>query len=156
MEYIQSDKTQEGCAFCNELARPDGPDNLIIFRGQNAFLILNRYPYTSGHVMVVPFEHCSDLESLEPQTRAEMMEYVSQAITILREIYQPHGFNVGINIGEAAGAGITEHIHIHAVPRWNGDTNFMSALGGTRVLPESLKDTYNKIKTTWFQRWPLV
>jgi ATP adenylyltransferase len=155
MEYIQSDKTIEGCAFCNELTRPDGPDNLIVFRGQNAFLILNRYPYTSGHVMIVPFKHCSDLESLDSLTRAEMMEYVNQAILILGEIYQPQGFNVGINIGEAAGAGITEHIHIHALPRWNGDTNFMSALGSTRVLPEKLKDSYQKIKTAWFRHWPL-
>lgn len=106
--------------------------------------------------MVVPYKHCSELENLEPQTRSEMMEYVSQAITVLTDIYRPHGFNVGINIGEAAGAGITEHIHIHAVPRWNGDTNFMSALGATRVLPEQLEDTYHKIRSAWFQRWPLV
>lgn len=154
MDYIQSDKTQDGCAFCNELAHPDGPENLIFYRGQNAFLILNRYPYSSGHVMVVPYKHCSDLASLQPQTRAEMMEYVSQAIQILIEVYKPQGFNVGINIGEAAGAGITEHIHIHALPRWNGDTNFMSSLGETRVIPENLVDSYRKIKKAWDERWP--
>ncbi len=149
MEYIQSNKNEEGCAFCIEMARPDGPENLIVFRGQRVFLILNRFPYTSGHLMVVPFQHESTLMTLDDETRAEMIQVTNQGIQTLRAVYNPQGFNVGINIGEAAGAGITEHIHMHIVPRWTGDTNFMSSLGSTRVLPETLEETYRRVRDAW-------
>lgn len=149
MTYIQSDKNENGCAFCQELVRSDGPGNLIVARGKHTFLILNRYPYTSGHVMVVPYAHVSTLSELDHMTRTEMMEIINRAINLLQELYHPQGFNIGINIGIAAGAGITEHIHMHAVPRWTGDTNFMSALGNTRVLPESLEESYQRIKEAW-------
>ena len=149
MEYIQSNKNEEGCAFCIEMARPDGPENLILFRGQRVFLILNRFPYTSGHLMVVPYQHESTLEALDENTRAEMMAVTNQGIQALRNVYDPQGFNVGINIGEAAGAGITKHVHMHIVPRWIGDTNFMSSLGSTRVLPETLEETYRRVKEAW-------
>ena len=146
MEYIENHNHQEGCVFCNMQAMEDGPGNLIVYRGQLAFVILNRFPYTSGHVMVVPFAHRPNLEALDPTVRGEMMELTSHATTVLHKIYNAEAFNVGINIGEAAGAGVKEHIHIHIVPRWNGDTNFMSTLSETRVLPEALEDTWQRVK----------
>jgi ATP adenylyltransferase len=146
MKYIENHGKEDGCVFCNAQAKTDGAENLIAFRGELAYVILNRFPYASGHVMVVPFQHKPNIEELDSKTRAEMMELTSQCTTVLRGIYKPHGFNIGANIGEAAGAGVLGHVHIHIVPRWNGDTNFMSALGETRVLPEALEDTYQRIK----------
>ena len=146
MTYIQKHKDEEGCVFCDALNSPDGPENLILYRGQWAFIILNRYPYTSGHLMVVSYDHKSSLEELGSNARAEILELAAQATSLLRMEYQAQGFNIGLNIGEAAGAGIEEHIHLHVVPRWKGDTNFMSSLGQTRVLPETLADTYHRLK----------
>jgi ATP adenylyltransferase len=146
MRYIEGHESQEGCIFCNALARPDDEENLIIKRGTLAFVILNLYPYTSGHIMVAPIAHQPSLEFLDPDSRAEMMELVSQSMLVLKAIYHPHAFNVGANIGEAAGAGEPGHVHLHVVPRWAGDTNFMSTLGETRVLPEALEDSYKRIK----------
>jgi ATP adenylyltransferase len=149
MKYIQNHKKEGACAFCVAQSQPDDANNLIIFRGEKVFVILNRYPYTGGHLMVVPFEHQSLLEYLDEATRAEIMEVAKQAVIVLQKVYQPHGFNLGMNIGEAAGAGIIDHIHMHVVPRWSGDTNFMSTLADTRVLPESLKETYQRISEAW-------
>ena len=146
MKYIQNHKKEKGCVFCNAQAKADDAENLIAFRGRFSYVILNRYPYTSGHLMVIPFEHVSSLEELTSEVRAEMMELTSRCTTELRTIYKPQGFNVGINIGEAAGAGVLGHVHIHIVPRWAGDTNFMSSVGETRVLPESLEETYERVK----------
>ena len=146
MKYIENHEKQEGCIFCNALALPDNEENLIIYRGKLAFVILNLYPYTSGHIMVAPMAHEPSLEYLDPASRAEMMELVSESMVVLKGIYHPQAFNVGANIGEAAGAGEPGHVHMHIVPRWMGDTNFMSALGETRVLPEALEDTYKRIK----------
>ena len=146
MEYIENHNKEEGCVFCNAQAREDGAENLIAFRGEHAYVILNRYPYTSGHLMVIPFEHVPNLEELDAPTRAEMMELTNRCTTVLKGIYRPQGFNVGMNIGEAAGAGIAGHVHIHIVPRWKGDTNFMSSVGETRVLPEALEVTFERIK----------
>lgn len=149
MEYIQSEKHKEVCVFCQEMSRPDGPENLIVYRGLRAFVILNRYPYTTGHLMIVPYDHQSSLELLHAETRAEIMELTAQSMAILRTVYRPQGFNIGVNIGAAAGAGVLDHIHLHIVPRWGGDTNFMSSLAGTRVLPETLQDTYTRIHDAW-------
>ncbi len=146
MKYIETHTKQAGCIFCNALARIDNAENLIIKRGKLAFVILNLYPYTSGHIMVAPMVHQPSLEYLNPDTRAEIMELVSQSMVILKQIYRPQAFNVGANIGEAAGAGEPGHVHMHIVPRWAGDTNFMSTLGETRVLPEALEETYHRIK----------
>ncbi len=146
MEYIENHQKEDGCVFCNAQAQTDGAENLIAFRGENSYVILNRYPYTSGHLMVIPFIHKAALEELDSSTRAEMMELTSRCTTILREVYRTQSFNVGINMGEAAGAGVLGHVHIHIVPRWTGDTNFMSSVGGTRVLPETLEDTYRRIR----------
>jgi ATP adenylyltransferase len=145
MKYIENNEKQEGCVFCKAQTKEDNAANLIAFRGQHAFVILNLYPYTSGHLMVVPFEHVATLEELNPATRAEIMELTSQCMSVLRKIYNPQAFNMGANIGEAAGAGVPGHVHIHIVPRWGGDTNFMSTLAETRILPESIEDTYKRV-----------
>ncbi|HNC09539.1 MAG TPA: HIT domain-containing protein [Anaerolineales bacterium] len=146
MKYIEAHNKESGCVFCNAQAQADSAENLIAFRGEKSYVILNRYPYTSGHLMVIPFTHVSNLEELDFETRAEMMELTSRCTTVLREIYRTQSFNVGINIGEAAGAGVLGHVHIHIVPRWAGDTNFMSSVGETRVLPEALEDTYQRVQ----------
>jgi ATP adenylyltransferase len=151
MSYIQKHKNESGCVFCQAQAVADGTENLVLFRGQRAFVILNRYPYTSGHLMVVPYLHEASLESLDAETRAELLELANRIMKMLDREYHAQGYNVGINIGEAAGAGITDHIHLHVVPRWSGDTNFMSSLGETRVLPETLEDTYLRMKSAWQQ-----
>jgi ATP adenylyltransferase len=132
---------------------PDGPQNLIIHRAPLTFVIINRYPYTSGHLMVVPYAHEPTLEGLEAGMRAEIMELAIQSIAVLRQVYNPQGFNIGINIGEPAGAGILDHVHLHIVPRWTGDTNFMSSLGQTRVLPETLEDTWARVRQAWLAQF---
>jgi ATP adenylyltransferase len=146
MEYIENSTKEDGCIFCNAQDKEDSAENLIAFRGERAYVILNRYPYTSGHLMVVPFDHQPNLEALDWQTRAEMMELVTRCMTVLRKIYHPEAFNMGANIGESAGAGVKSHVHIHIVPRWAGDTNFMTVVGDVRVLPESLERTYGRVK----------
>jgi ATP adenylyltransferase len=149
MTYISNHKQEAGCVFCNAQAKADDGENLIAFRGKLSYVILNRFPYTSGHLMVIPFTHVSNLEELDADTRAEMMELTTRCMAILRELYKPHGFNMGANIGEAAGAGVLGHVHIHIVPRWVGDTNFMSAVGETRVLPEALEETYIRVRNAF-------
>jgi ATP adenylyltransferase len=146
MTYIENHEKEEGCVFCDAQSKKDSTENLIAHRGEHAYVILNRYPYTGGHLMIVPFEHKAILEELNSPTRAEMMELASRCMIILRKLYNPQGFNMGANIGEAAGAGVKDHVHIHIVPRWKGDTNFMSALGETRVIPEALEVTYQRVK----------
>jgi ATP adenylyltransferase len=149
MEYIDNPEKPLGCVFCREASRADSADNLIVVRGERAFVILNRYPYTSGHLMVVPFDHVPTLEVLAPETRAEMMELATRAVSVLRAVYRPEAFNLGVNIGAAAGAGIADHVHLHVVPRWPGDTNFMSTVGSARVIPEDLPATWERIHRAW-------
>lgn len=149
MKYIQKHERVPGCIFCTAIDLPDSPDNLILARGELAFVILNRYPYTSGHLMVVPYQHESTFELLEPPVRAEIMELITRAMGVLRVLYNPEGFNVGANIGAVAGAGVAEHVHFHIVPRWGGDSNFMTTLAQTRVLPEALEDTYLRLQERW-------
>jgi ATP adenylyltransferase len=150
MKFVQT-KTA-GCVFCDVQKIADSPDNLVIFRGMRCFVILNRYPYTTGHLLVVAKEHCNSLEDLNVETRAEMMELTTRGMTVLRSVYHPDAFNVGANIGEAAGAGVAGHIHIHVVPRWTGDANFMLTLAETKVMPESLEDTYARLWAAWETR----
>jgi ATP adenylyltransferase len=149
MKYIMNYENPGKCIFCTAPMEADGPGNLIVHRGKLCFVILNRFPYTNGHAMVVPYEHKSSLEALTPEIRCEMMEMVTETICVMRKVYKPQGFNIGVNIGSAAGAGIAEHVHMHIVPRWNGDTNFMSTVGETRVLPEELEDTYSRLVQAW-------
>lgn len=149
MTYISSTEKKKGCIFCDALDKEDGAENLIILRGEKAYVILNRYPYTSGHVMVVPYAHAGTLEELDGETMLETMALIKQAITAINTEYKPEGFNIGANLGAVAGAGIANHVHFHVVPRWGGDTNFMTSVGGTRVLPEDLCDTYQRLKDAW-------
>ncbi|HOV31329.1 MAG TPA: HIT domain-containing protein, partial [Anaerolineaceae bacterium] len=148
-EYFDRDKNNPACVFCEAAKQPDSPENLIIFRGKLAFVILNRYPYTSGHLMVVPFQHSSALSELTDDTMLEMMQLTQKAVSVLGQEYQPQGFNIGMNLGAVAGAGITEHLHMHVVPRWQGDANFVSVIGQTRVLPETLEETYYRMRQAW-------
>ena len=149
MTYIQNSKKNKGCIFCQSQETVDGPGNLIIHRGKHSYVILNRYPYTNGHVMVVPYKHLPGFDDLSSDTTTEMMTLISICIKILRTTYNAEGFNIGANIGCAAGAGIPKHFHLHIVPRWEGDTNFLSSIGNTRLLPEDLEDTYHKVKKGW-------
>jgi ATP adenylyltransferase len=146
MEYILSDKDGERCVFCEKRADDHDEENLILLRGSRAFVILNRYPYNSGHLLVVPNTHVSSTEELEPDVLTELMLLTNMAVRLLRKVMSPDAFNIGINLGGAAGAGIEDHVHIHIVPRWVGDTNFMPVLGQTRVVPELLAETYAKLR----------
>jgi ATP adenylyltransferase len=151
MKYIENHEKPTTCIFCKALKQADGPNNLIILRSQFSFVILNLFPYTNAHLMVVPYLHQPSIENLDPGVRAEMIELVSQGMQVIRAEYNPEAFNIGGNIGSAAGAGMAEHVHIHVVPRWAGDTNFMSTVGETRVLPEELKETYRRLVERWKQ-----
>ncbi len=149
MKYIQNHEPSDGCIFCEALKLEDGLQNLIIYRGSRSFVILNLFPYTNAHLMVVPFDHLPSIEDLDKETRAEMFELVTQAMQVIRAEYHPEAFNLGANIGAAAGAGVFEHVHMHVVPRWSGDTNFMTAVADTRVLPEELSVTYQRMVNRW-------
>lgn len=149
MKYILHHDPSAHCIFCQALSKQDDLENLVLQRGALAFVILNRYPYTTGHLMVVPTAHKPSLEDLSPEARAEVIELVSHAVSVLRKVYQPDGVNIGVNIGSAAGAGVADHVHFHVLPRWVGDTNFMSTVGETRVLPENLSDTYQRLRSAW-------
>ena len=148
MKYITStDKNKDECVFCAILRdEPEhDPDNFLVYRGQNTFVVMNLYPYNCGHLMVLPQQHVATPADLHASVQAEMMAMASYLTGLLTNIMTPDGFNVGMNIGRAAGAGIDTHLHLHVVPRWNGDSNFMPVMGQTRVLPEELPDTYDKI-----------
>jgi len=149
MKYIRRQKTPKGCVFCDALQKEDGESNLIVARGKRAFVILNRYPYTSGHIMIVPLEHIGSFEKMDEETSVEVMRLIRQGITTLDKVYKPDGYNMGANLGASAGAGIANHIHFHLVPRWDGDTNFITSIGETRVLPEDLSETFKQIKDAW-------
>jgi ATP adenylyltransferase len=145
--YIKGEtRQQSGCVFCRIPSEPADEDNYVVHRGRLNYIILNLFPYTSGHIMVVPYEHQPSLISVDEATSNEMTNLTKQALQALDAEYHPEGFNVGMNIGVCAGAGIAEHLHMHVVPRWNGDANFMSVIGETRVLPEELGDTFKRLK----------
>jgi ATP adenylyltransferase len=144
-KYMTDRKDKSCCIFCNAAAGTEDAQSLIVYRGEFTFVILNRYPYTSGHLMIAPYAHVSRLTQASEAATQEMMHLVRRAETLLQRIYNPHGLNVGMNLGEAAGAGIEQHIHMHVLPRWNGDANFMTSIGHTRVIPERLEDTYIKL-----------
>ena len=136
---------QVACVFCHELARGDDAKAHIVWRGAKCFIILNRYPYTSGHVMIVPYAHVAELQLCDADTTTEMMELSKRMETALQTLYEPDGTNLGMNLGRAAGAGVTGHLHLHVLPRWFGDTNFMTVIGETRVHPEELSVTYQRL-----------
>ena len=142
MSYLRGEHAKvEGCVFCHKLAQEDAVEH-VLYRGERCFVVLNRFPYNNGHLMVVPYVHTGLLEDLDDETLLEMMQLVRHSLRLLRQVYNPGGFNVGVNEGSAAGAGVAEHVHLHVVPRWDGDANYMTVIGGTRVIPESLDDTY--------------
>ena len=144
-KYIATADREPGCVLCRVLEGGD-EKNYIVHRAQSNFVILNLFPYTSGHLMIVPYEHTASLSSVSPQVTAEMLELAKQAERALEAEYHPDGFNIGMNLGRSAGAGVAEHLHLHVVPRWTGDANFVSIVGETRVLPEELATTYKKLK----------
>lgn len=145
MEYIKGAERAQGCVFCDAPELGDDAGALILHRGEHAYVILNKYPYNTGHLMIVPFRHHGGYESLTSAEHAEIAGLTSQSIQALNQVSAPHGFNLGVNQGSAAGAGIVGHVHMHVVPRWGGDTNFTFTVGGVKVLPEALDDTYAKL-----------
>ena len=149
MKYIQEDQPENECIFCLAAETQEDEKHLVFYRGVHVYMILNRYPYTSGHVMCVSYEHQSRLHHLTEVARREMMELTSRSVEVLQSVYAPDGFNVGLNLGEVAGAGVADHLHMHIVPRWGGDSNFMTSVAETRVLPESLDETYRRVKKAW-------
>jgi ATP adenylyltransferase len=148
MKYVTSnDKMKEGCVFCHHLQDDPANDreNYVVYRGDTTFTVLNLYPYNSGHLMILPHKHVPGLADVSADVQFELISLTSYFTELLTELMHPDGFNVGLNLGQAAGAGIDSHLHIHIVPRWKGDSNFMPVVGETRVLPEELVDTYDKI-----------
>ena len=146
-KYLTTAERSAECIFCAMAASSDlDQELLVVFRGKHNFIVLNRFPYTSGHLMVVPYVHTPDLAGIDAETTAEMMELVRRSEGSLRALYKPDGLNLGMNIGESAGAGIAGHIHMHVLPRWWGDANFMTTVGETRVLPEELAVTWLRLR----------
>lgn len=142
MEYINSADDQDGCIFCTALNSADDERYHVLVRRKNCFALMNKYPYNGGHLMVAPNEHIGELGSIAQDILGEMMTLTADCQKIIGEAMAPHGFNIGINVGRVAGAGIVDHLHIHIVPRWNGDTNFMPVLSDTKVIPQALSNTY--------------
>jgi ATP adenylyltransferase len=136
----------DGCIFCRMLAQTDDETNLILFRGAHSFVVMNRFPYNSGHLMVVPLRHTGDFGSLSEGEHLELAALIERSRKILDLCMSPHGYNIGMNIGRSSGAGIVDHLHYHIVPRWSGDSNFMSTVGETKVMSESLQDTWRRLK----------
>jgi ATP adenylyltransferase len=144
--YMKAKQDLSRCIFCAALASDRDEENLVVYRGQHSFIILNRYPYTSGHLMIAPHAHVSRLNDASIDALTEITLLTQRAEEVIGEAYHPDGMNLGMNLGRAAGAGIAEHIHMHMLPRWSGDANFMTSVAGTRIIPESLEETYSKIK----------
>ena len=142
MAYIKGERV-EGCVFCKESIRDD---QYVLLDGKTSFVMLNAYPYTNGHLMIIPFRHVSSLEALLPEERLEIFALMDISVRVLKKAMSPDGFNIGINLGRAAGAGIDDHIHVHVVPRWNGDTNFMSVIGDIRVIPDDILKCCDQLK----------
>jgi ATP adenylyltransferase len=148
LAYVRdaSKDIEEECIFCAKPAAEDDEANLIVHRGERCFVILNLFPYTNGHLMVAPYEHVAELQGLDDQTMAEIMSLAQRAMDRLESVYQPHGYNVGFNQGRVAGAGVEHHIHMHVVPRWAGDNNFMPVIADTKVMPQSIEQSYEALK----------
>lgn len=154
-QYVSTAESSQGCIFC-EAPRREDETVFILYRGQENFILLNLFPYTTGHVMIAPYRHVAWLAQAPKPITDEMMDLAKWCQRVLDEVYHPHGFNLGMNLGRAAGAGIADHFHLHVVPRWIGDTNFTTVVGETRVLPEDLTTTYRRLRTAFEARpyWP--
>lgn len=147
MEYIEGAKNGESnqCIFCSRITQKADTENLILYRGERAFIIMNRFPYNNGHLMVVPYRHSGNILDLDTEENAELLQLIQMGVKALEQVMQPHGFNIGMNLGRVAGAGVEDHVHFHVVPRWNGDTNFMPIIGETKVVSEALEKSYRKL-----------
>lgn len=145
-EYVNSVDEREGCIFCDKSKAENDRETLVVFRGERCFAILNLFPYTTGHIMIAPYEHADTIEKLDPETLTEMMVVAQRSVSAIRDAFGPEGFNLGINISRVAGAGIEDHLHLHLVPRWAGDNNFMAVIAETRVLPRTLDDVWLALK----------
>ena len=145
-QYVSQQVPQEGCVFCIKMQQSNDEQNLVLYRGVNSYVLLNLYPYTSGHLMIAPYQHVGSLSAADDATWLEMMQLTRKAEQALQKAYHPDGINLGMNLGKSAGAGIADHIHMHVLPRWHADSNFITTIGETRVLPEALEDTYRKLK----------
>jgi len=146
MEYILSDNKESGCIFCTDDDRVNDEDRLILFVGQKTMIIMNKYPYINGHLLVAPRRHVDGLDKLTEEESLDLLIMVRKSIDILKKIFKAEGFNIGLNLGKVAGAGVEEHMHFHIVPRWFGDTNYMTVFAEVRVIPEHIRETYNKLK----------
>ena len=146
MEYLMSGGNSDGCIFCVKPPQDDDESNFILLRTEHSFVMLNAYPYNNGHLMIAPYRHAGSFTELSTEERADLIETVAHGERILERAFSPQGMNVGVNLGHCAGAGIPGHLHVHIVPRWEGDTNFMPVVGETRVLPETLSQTYERLK----------
>jgi ATP adenylyltransferase len=146
MEYILSDKEKTGCIFCTGDNRTCDEDRLVLHAGPMSIVMMNKFPYNNGHLLVSPVRHTPGLEGLSPGENLDLILMVKKSIGILKKVMNPEGFNVGLNLGKVAGAGVEEHLHFHIVPRWSGDTNFMTVTGEVRVIPEHIRETYGKLK----------
>jgi ATP adenylyltransferase len=147
--YVSTAEKAVGCVFCNAVKAGDDEKSLIVHRGEHCFIILNAFPYTPGHAMIVPYAHLDQLQNLPSDAAVEMMQLSQRMETVLRELYKLDGINLGMNIGKAAGAGIAGHIHMHILPRWVADSNFMTVIGETRLLPETLEQTWKRMTAVW-------
>ncbi|MEM1583397.1 MAG: HIT domain-containing protein [Nitrososphaerota archaeon] len=148
MKYIKrfEDNRDSGCFFCRAVQQNRDRENLILYRGKTCFIILNKYPYNTGHLMIAPYRHAGELEKLNEEEYIELMKLTVWGVKILRKEYRPSGLNIGANIGRAAGAGVEDHLHFHLVPRWVGDTNFMPVISETKIMPELPHETYDRLK----------
>lgn len=144
--YVSSAPSDGGCIFCAKLAEHDDRASYIVLRAERNFVLLNLYPYTTGHMMIAPYQHVANLQEAHPETLAEIIRLTARSERALRDVYKPGGINLGMNLGESAGAGVVGHIHMHILPRWPGDASFMTTVAETRVLPEDLGTTYDKLK----------
>ena len=149
LQYVQDGGKSDGCIFCTKPAAGDDDENLIVHRGEHCYVLLNLYPYANGHLMVAPYRHLGEVGEFTAEERGEMWELLDQSIIALTGAMSPEGLNSGINLGRVAGAGVVGHVHLHVVPRWNGDTNFMPVLADVRVMPEHLSRTLAQVRAAW-------
>jgi ATP adenylyltransferase len=145
MEYVGSDQAREGCIFCPGDDRTQDEKKLILYRGEWSIVLMNRFPYTNGHLLIAPLRHISSFDSLSPDEKLDLLNMVERSVSVLKEVMDPAGFNIGMNLGRVAGAGVEDHMHFHIVPRWSGDTNYMTVFGEVRIIPEHIRATYEKL-----------
>jgi len=147
--YVSRATPQDGCVFCIKAAEEQDEENLVLYRGRFCYVLLNLYPYTNGHLMICPYEHIAMLDELNEEAASELMALTQRSVRAIRATYKPHGINAGLNLGECAGAGVVGHLHMHVLPRWAGDANFMTTIGETRVIPEDLHDSWQRLKAVF-------